>query len=55
MSTITNWLIEEGLKFVPSQDSNVGCQNAENSQGNTSGTTQEEPVHKRRKLLSSYL
>ena len=26
MSTITNWLIEEGLKFVPSQDSHVGCQ-----------------------------
>ena len=55
MSTITNWLIEEGLKFVPSQDSHVGCQNAESSQGNTSGTTQEEPVHKKRKLLSSYL
>ena len=29
--------------------------NAESSQGNTSDTTQEEPVHKRRKLLSSYL
>ena len=55
MSTITNWLIEEGLKFVLSQDSHVGCQNAESSQVNTSGTTQEEPVHKRRKLLSSYL
>ena len=35
MSAITNFLVEEGLKFVLSQDSHVGCHNAESSQGNT--------------------
>ena len=50
MSAITNWIVEEGVKFVPSEDSHVGCQNTESSQG----ITQEEPVHKRSKL-SSYL
>ena len=53
MSTITNWIVEEGVKFVPSEDSHAECQTTESSQGNE-GITQEEPVHKRRKL-SSYL
>ena len=59
MPAITNWIVEEGVKFVPSrpsEDNHVGCQNSqntENSQGNTQQEV-EEPVHKRRKL-SSYL
>ena len=52
MSAITNWIVEERVKFVPSEDSHAGCQTG-SSQGNEH-TTQEEPVHKRRKL-SSYL
>ena len=35
MSAITNWIVEEGVKFVPSEDSHVGCQNTESSQGIT--------------------
>ena len=46
MTAIMNWIVEEGVKFMPSEDSHVGCQNTEGSQG----ITQEEPVHKRRKL-----
>ena len=49
MSAITNWIVEEGVKFVPSEDSHAGCQTTESSQSNE-GITQEEPVHKRRKL-----
>ena len=53
MPVITNWIVEEGVKFAPAgnnQVANERCQDTASSQGNT----QEEPVHKRRKL-SSYL
>lgn len=50
MSAITNWIVEEGVKFVPSEDRHAGCQTT----GSSQDITQEEPVHKRRKL-SSYL
>ena len=53
MPEITNWLLEEGVKFAPSGNNQVvneRCQDTVSSQGNT----QEEPVHKKRKL-SSYL
>ena len=53
MSAITNWTLEEGVEFVPSEDSCMGCQTIESSWGNE-GITQKEPVHQRRKL-SSYL
>ena len=32
MSTITNWIVEEGVKLVPSEDSYAGCQIIESSQ-----------------------
>lgn len=59
ISAITAWIVEEGAKFVPSEDSSsedshVGCQITENSQGNK-GITQEEPVHKIKKIEYSYL
>ena len=53
MPAITNWIVEEGMKFAPSgnnQVANERCQDTASSQG----STQEEPVYNRRKL-SSYL
>ena len=53
MPVITNWIVEEGVKFAPAgnnQVANERCQDTASSQDNT----QEEPVHKRRKL-SNYL
>ena len=53
MPAIKNWLVEEGVKFAPSGNNQVvneRCKDTVSSQGNT----QEEPVHKKRKL-SSYL
>ena len=45
VSAITSWIVEEGVKFVPSEDSHEGCQTTESSQSNE-GITQEESVHK---------
>lgn len=53
ISAITASIVE-GAKFVPSEDSHAGCQITENSQGNK-GITQEEPVHKIKKIEYSYL
>ena len=40
MPAITNWIVEEGVKFVPSrpsEDNHVGCQNSQNTE-NSQGT-----------------